>query len=296
MLIIILNIEVIVKILITGANGQLGGEFQKALENYNYQVVALDKETLDISDPGAVTGAVSQYNPDIILNCAAYNLVDEAEKDFDTAYKVNASGVKNLAFACKKIDALLVHYSTDYIFDGLKEDFYTEEDKPNPINNYGKSKLSGEEFLTEEMDKFLLFRVSWVFGDGKQNFLYKLSEWAKENRVLKIVCDQISVPTYTKDIITLTMLAIQKGLRGIYHLTNSGYASRYEVARYFIERLGMNNLILPVYSDYFPVPAKRPYFSAMSNLRFSKDLSVNMPDWRIGIDRYIEAMFEREES
>ncbi len=283
------------KILITGANGQLGGEFQRALENYSYTVVALDKKTLNISDPGVVEEAVSRYAPNIILNCAAYNLVDEAEKDFDTAYKVNASGVKNLSSACKKNDALLVHYSTDYIFDGMKDDFYTEEDKPNPINNYGKSKLSGEKFLTEEMDKFLLFRVSWVFGDGKQNFLYKLLEWAKKNRVLKIVCDQISVPTYTKDIVTLTMLAIQKGLRGIYHLTNSGYASRYEVARYFLERFGMDNLILPVYSDYFPVPAKRPYFSAMSNVRLSKDMGVNMPDWRIGIDRYIEAMFEREE-
>jgi dTDP-4-dehydrorhamnose reductase len=283
------------KILITGANGQLAGEFQRALENYSYTVVALDKETLNISDPGVVTVAVSRYNPDIILNCAAYNLVDEAEKDFDTAYKVNALGVKNLSFACKKNDVLLVHYSTDYIFDGMKEDFYIEEDKPNPINNYGKSKLSGERFLTEETDKFLLFRVSWVFGAGKQNFLYKLSEWVKKNRVLNIVCDQISVPTYTKDIVTLTMLAIEKGLRGIYHLTNSGYASRYEVARYFIERLGMDNLVLPVYSDYFPVPAKRPYFSAMSNLRLSKDLGVSIPDWKIGIDRYIEAVFEREE-
>jgi dTDP-4-dehydrorhamnose reductase len=283
------------KILITGANGQLGSEFQRALENYDYTVVALDKGTLDISDPCVVEEAVSRYSPDIILNCAAYNLVDEAEKDFDTAYKVNALGVKNLSSACKKNDALLVHYSTDYIFDGTKEDFYTEEDNPNPINNYGKSKLSGENFLTEEMDKFLLFRVSWVFGDGKQNFLYKLSEWVKKNRVLKIVCDQISVPTYTKDIATLTIFAINKGLRGVYHLTNSGYASRYEVARYFIERLGVDNLILPVYSDYFPVPAKRPYFSAMSNLKLSKDIDVNVPDWRTGIDRYIEAMFEREE-
>jgi len=295
MLIIILNIEVIVKILITGKNGQLASEFQRALENYNYQIAAFDKETLNISDPDVVTGVVSQYNPDIILNCAAYNLVDEAEKEFDTAYKVNAFGIKNLASACKKHNTLLVHYSTDYIFDGTKEDFYMEDDKPNPINNYGKSKLSGENFLIEEADKFLLFRVSWVFGDGKQNFLYKLSEWAKKNRILKIVCDQISVPTYTKDIVTLTMLAIQKNLRGIYHLPNSGYASRYEVARYFIERLGMDNLILPVPSDYFHVPAKRPYFSAMSNLKLSKDLNVNIPHWRIGIDRYIEAVFKREE-
>lgn len=283
------------KILIAGANGQLAREFQKALENYSYTVVALDKESLDISDLNIVAETFSKHNPDIVLNCAAYNFVDKAEEDFDTAYKVNASGVRTLAVACKKNNALLVHYSTDYIFDGTKEDFYTEEDEPNPINNYGKSKLLGEKLLTEETDRFLLFRVSWVFGEGKQNFLYKLSELGKKNRVLKVVYDQISVPTFTKDIVILTMLAIDKGLRGVYHLTNSGYASRYEVARYFIERLDWDNLILPVNSDYFPSSAKRPYFSAMSNLKLSRALGVNIPDWRLGIDRYIAAMFEKEE-
>jgi len=283
------------KILITGANGQLAREFQKALENYEYTVGALDKESLDISDLNVVIEAFSKYNPDIILNCAAYNFVDKAEKDFDTAYKVNAAGVRNLAVACKKNNALLVHYSTDYIFNGTKEDFYTEEDEPDPINNYGKSKLMGEKILTEETDNFLLFRVSWVFGEDKQNFLYKLSELARKNMVLKIVCDQTSVPTFTKDIITLTMLAIEKGLRGVYHLTNSGYVTRYEVARYFIDRLGLDNLILPVNSDYFPSPVKRPYFSAMSNHKLSRALGVNIPDWRIGIDRYIEEMFKQEE-
>ncbi len=283
------------RIIITGAKGQLAGKFQKVLKSYNHAVAALDKESLDISDLNAVTEAFSRYNPDIILNCAAYNFVDKAEEDYDTAYKINATGVGNLAFACKKNNALLVHYSTDYIFDGTKEDFYTEEDEPYPINNYGKSKLSGEKLLKEETEEFLVFRVSWVFGEGRQNFLFKLSEWARKNRVLKVVCDQISVPTYTEDIATLTIFAVEKGLRGVYHLSNSGYASRYEVARYYIERLGLNNLILPVTSDYFPSPAKRPFFSAMSNLKLSKDLDVNIPDWRSGIERFIRAIFEREE-
>jgi dTDP-4-dehydrorhamnose reductase len=196
---------------------------------------------------------------------------------------------------CKKNNALLIHYSSDYVFDGEKKDFYSEEDVPNPINSYGKTKLLGETFLREETDNFLMFRVSWVFGEGKQNFLYKLLEWAKKNRVLKIVYDQISVPTFTKDIVSLTMLAIGKGMRGVYHLTNSGYASRYEVARYYIERLGLDNLILPVSSDSFPVPAKRPFFSAMSNLKLSEELNVIIPDWKVGIERYVELMFEKEE-
>jgi len=283
------------KILITGANGQLAREFQESLKDYDYEIISLDRASLDISDTDSVREAFSRYNPDTVLNCAAYNFVDKAEEDFDTAYKVNALGVRNLTFACKRNNALLVHYSSDYVFDGKKEDFYVEEDETAPINNYGKTKLLGENFLSEEADDFLLFRVSWVFGEGKQNFLYKLVEWAKKNKVLKVVYDQISVPTYTKDIVNSTILAIEKGLRGVYHLTNSGYASRYEVAHYFLERLGMDNLVLPVSSDYFPSPAKRPFFSAMSNRKLSNDLNVAMPDWKVGIERYMEVMFEQEE-
>lgn len=273
------------KILLIGANGQLAREFLKSLENH--QVEALNKQQLDISSNSAVSNVVSFYKPDIILNCSAYNLVDKAEEDPDAAFRVNADGVRNLASAGKKHHALVVHYSTDYVFDGTKDDFYKEDDASNPINNYGKSKLAGERMLTEETDGFLLFRTSWVFGEGKQNFLYKLVEWAKLNRVLRIVSDQISIPTCTKDIAQITMLAIEKGLKGVYHLTNSGYASRYEVARYVVKQLGMNNLILPVSSDFFPVAARRPYFSALSNGKLSEELGVNIPKWEDGIDRFI---------
>lgn len=282
-------------ILITGANGQLAGDFQRALKSYKHSAIALDKESLDIADAAAVSEAFSKYKPDIVLNCAAYNFVDKAEEDAEPAYRINASGARNLALMCGRNNALMVHYSTDYIFDGTKGDFYTEEDEPNPLNYYGRSKLLGEKFVMEHSEKFLLFRVSWVFGEGKRNFLYKLSEWAKENKVLRVVSDQVSIPTYTRDIVILTLLAVEKGLRGVYHLTSSGYASRYEVARYFMERLGRDNLILPVTSDYFASLPRRPYFSAMSNLKLSKALGINIPDWKLGINRYIESAFEREE-
>jgi dTDP-4-dehydrorhamnose reductase len=283
------------KILITGAKGQLAREFQRLMELYPYKVSALDREALDISNDNLVQQALVTHTPDIVLNCAAYNLVDRAEEDHESADKVNALGVRNLAIACKKINALLVHFSSDYVFDGTKEDFYTEDDRANPLNKYGESKLAGELFLKEETDNFLLFRVSWVFGEGQQNFLYKLLEWAKQKRVLKVVYDQISVPTFTRDIAHLTMFAINKGLRGLYHLTNSGYATRYEVARFFLEKLGMDNLVLPVRSDAFPSPARRPYFSAMSNIKLSRALDVNIPDWRISIESHIESQFEKEE-
>jgi dTDP-4-dehydrorhamnose reductase len=286
------------KFIITGAKGQLAREFLKVLQNNDHKITALDRESLDISDSQAVLDAVSYYRPNVVVNCAAYNFVDKAEEDFETAFRINALGPENLASACKKYDALLVHYSTDYVFDGQKRDFYTEQDEPAPINSYGKSKLSGEELLKNEIDNFLLFRVSWVYGEGRQNFLYKLKNWEEENKVIRVVCDQISVPTYTEDIVRFTMKAIDEGLRGMYHLTNSGYASRYEVAHYFIDEMGLDRLILPVNSDYFNLPdkrtAKRPYFSAMSNGNLSKDLKLSIPDWRDGIKRFVKRLREDE--
>ena len=283
-------------ILITGSKGQLAAEFQKSLQGQNYTVAALDKHELDITDMTAVSDTVSRASPDVIVNCAAYNYVDNAEDDFDSAFKVNAFGVRNLAVSCREHSVLLIHFSSDYVFDGRKEDFYNEEDETNPISRYGESKLQGENFLKQESPEYILFRVSWVFGKGRQNFLYKLSEWAKDKRILKIVYDQISVPTFTEDIVSVTLFAIQKGLRGLYHLTNSGYATRYEVARYFLERLNMDTIILPVQSDIFPSPAKRPFFSVMSNKKISRDLDISIPDWRLGIDRYIRTMFEGKET
>ena len=149
------------------------------MKDFNHEVLALDREGLDITDPDGVMKTVSQYQPDVVLNCAAYNLVDKAEEEPVAAFRVNAEGVRNLAAVCKKNNILLVHYGSDYVFDGTKEDFYKEEDDPNPVNIYGESKLEGERRLKDETDKFLLLRLSWVFGEGQQNFLYKLSEWAK---------------------------------------------------------------------------------------------------------------------
>jgi dTDP-4-dehydrorhamnose reductase len=278
-----------VKVLITGANGQLATEFQTYLEKREpRQAVALGREQLDVSDSRMVSEALAYYKPDMVLNCSAYNEVDKAETDYNAAYQVNASGVKNLAAACKNNNALLVHYSTDYVFNGTKEGFYTEDDSTGPINKYGESKLAGEEMLVTEADNFLLFRVSWVFGPGPQNFFYKLSEWAGRNNVLKIVSDQVSVPTGTEDIVITTMRAVKEGVRGLFHLTNSGYASRYEVARYYAEKCGFRNLILPVSSDFFPAAARRPYFTAMSNVKISGALSCGIPDWRDAVDRYIK--------
>lgn len=274
-------------ILITGVNGQLANEFIRQLSSTGHSLILPAESELDITNSENVHSVFAQNRPDVVLNCAAYNLVDAAEKDPATAMRVNADGVKFLASAAREQKALLVHYSTDYVFDGAKENFYDEDDQTNPINVYGRSKLAGENIVRSESDRFLLFRLSWVFGPGTQNFLFKLSEWAKKNDVLKVVYDQISVPCYTEDIARITLKALEANLEGLYHLTNSGYASRYELAKYFLERLSRTNLVLPVDSTHFPTAAKRPFFTAMSNAKISRALDIKIPPWTDAIDRYV---------
>jgi len=268
-----------VKFLITGANGQLAKEFIKFFEQNNKDFVALSKQQLDITDFNKVLECIKEIKPDAIINCAAYNLVDNAEIDDTPALKVNFEGVKNLATVCRDKNIFLVHFSTDYVFDGEKEGLYVEEDVPNPINKYGKSKLLGENFIKENLEKFLVFRISWLYGEGKQNFLYKLVQWTKTQQYLKIACDEFSVPTSTKTVVEVTIKAVEKNLYGLYHLVNSGYASRYELAKKIFEIKGINKFIYPIYQKDFNLPAKRPKFSAMDNTKLKNILNIEIPFW-----------------
>ncbi len=278
------------KILIAGKDGQLGREFIKRLAAPEFEVEAPEEEKLDVTNSDAVNSIIARCRPDVVLNCAAYNLVDDAERDPGPAFAINAGGVGHLAAACRQAGALLVHYGTDYVFNGQKGTPYTEEDAPCPLNNYGRSKLAGEQILQETSAPFLLFRVSWVFGEGKQNFLYKLLQWAGGGNAIRVVDDQVSIPTSTRDIVRLTLLALQANLSGAYHMTASGCASRYQIARYFLTRMGMTNTLVPVASDYFPSPAKRPRFSALSNAKLADALGAEIPDWTNGVDRYVETV------
>ena len=277
-----------IKYLITGASGQLAKEFIHQLKKKKSRILALTRQDCDISDRGQVFDVIRKYQPDIILNCAAYNNVDKAEKEYERALAVNAKGVKTLCHAGKISKALIVHFSTDAVFDGTKNGLYTERDKANPVNKYARSKWMGEKYLKGSCRKYLLIRTSWVFGEGKQNFLYKLKTWSKGKKVIKVSSDQVSIPSYTEDIAKYTLLAIKKGLRGLYHLCNSGYASRSDLARYYYEKRGDDKLIIPVASDYFAQYVKRPQFSPMSNERISKALKVSIPDWKDAVDRYIK--------
>jgi dTDP-4-dehydrorhamnose reductase len=214
--------------------------------------------------------------------------VDKAEQERDTAFAVNAQGPKNLARAAGKHKAVLVHFGSDYVFDGAKESgLYTEDDPTNPLNEYGKSKLAGEDLAGETDGNFLVFRLSWVYGDGKQNFIYKLTEWAKRSEYLKIACDEFSVPTAADTVVDITLRSLDAGIRGVYHSTNTGFCSRYEWATFIVKQLGIKKFIRPVPMDTFNLPAKRPKFSAMSSARLSALLKVEIPSWEQAVETFL---------
>ena len=265
--------------LITGAKGQLATEFIKHFQQQSVEYFAFSKEELDITNFDTVYRTLKEIKPEVVINCAAYNLVDNAEKEPEKAYSINAVGPYNLALASKEIKAKFIHYSTDYVFDGTKEGPYTEEDTPNPLSEYAKSKRLGEVLITQTIEDYLIFRTSWVYGEGKQNFLYKLQQWIKDREFIKVAVDEFSVPTSTKTIVRVTLKAIEKDLSGLYHLVNSGYASRYEWAKTFFRVKGIKKLILPAYQSDFNLPAKRPKWSVMSNEKISKELNIEIPEW-----------------
>ena len=282
------------KVLISGASGQLSREFQGILSKRAIDFTAPEEKDWDITDFNRTKEIIKEIKPDVIINCAAYNLVDEAQDNYRLAYSVNSEAVENLAGICKEERIFLVHYSSDYVFDGQKQDLYVEDDMTNPVNVYGKSKLKGEQAIQSISPAYLIFRLSWVIGGGKQNFLYKVRQWAQKSKPLKIVSDEVSIPTFTEDIVNITLLSLKKGIAGLFHLTNSGYASRYELARYFVNKMGLDNIIIPVSINNFKTKARRPLFSPMSNSRIAKTLGISISTWQESMDKFVRKMRPRQ--
>jgi dTDP-4-dehydrorhamnose reductase len=273
--------------LILGANGQLGKQFSKDLASRKMQVSAPDEKDCDITSIDTLSRFIDSIKPTVIINCAAYNAVDLAEQQQETATLINTTAVKNIASLCADKNIFLVHYSTDYVFDGAKGNLYEEPDLPKPLNTYGKTKRGGEEAVLSSGAKHLLLRTSWVFGNGTQNFIHKMLQWSQKSPVLKLTSDEVSVPTSTIDLVDFTLQSIKKELTGLYHLTNSDYASRYEWGRYIAKKLSLTSTIIPVPMSAFPSPAQRPLFSAMSNKKLQNDLGATIPDWRDAVDRFL---------
>ena len=278
------------RVFITGSKGQLGSAFVKYFEDRGYEYLGVDMDTLDISDPDATAEAVMAYRPGLVLNCAAYNQVDLAEADDRIAVAVNAVGARNLAQAVRRLEASMVHYGTDYVFDGKKQVPYTEADAPNPLNNYGRSKLLGEKYVLENVPTALVLRLSWLYGEGRHNFMNKLLGWAQKPGPLQVATDDISVPTYTGDVVAATMAALERGLSGTWHIPNTGYCSRFDWARLALKEFGIDKEIQPANLADFNLSARRPGFSAMSNEAFSKELGVSIPTWQESVQEFIRAI------
>ena len=273
---------------ITGGGGQLATAFKNNFTKQNIQYVAPSHKDLDIADPKSLESKILKFQPDVVLNCAAYNHVDLAEEEErDKVFSINATAVKNIADICRNKNIFLVHYSSDAVFDGMGGDLYVEDDPTFPINEYGKSKLAGEKYLISSGAKFLLFRVSWVYGEGERNFIAKLNMGIDQGKPLHMTCDRFSVPTLARDIAEVTLKAIDAGLTGLYHLVNSGFASRYEFARAFIKAKGLERDVFPMLASDYPEKAKRPFFSAMSNRKISEALNISIPDWQDSLQEYV---------
>ncbi len=276
------------KLMITGAKGQLGQDMMKECQRRQIEFIASDLPELDISDLAGVQAAVRAAKPDAIVNCSAYNAVDRAETDFQQACLVNGIGPKNLAIAAEEAGIVVMHFSTDFVFDGRKTEPYTIADTPRPLGRYGQSKRLGEQLLQAATNRFYLIRLSWVFGAGNDNFAKKVLQWAKGRDELRVVEDQVSCPAYTVDLAPTILDLLDTGAYGLYHLANSGFCSRYEWARHIIETAGLKVKVLPARSDEFPVPAPRPAFSAMDPFPIPLLIGRELPSWQDATERFLQ--------
>jgi len=276
-----------VKILLTGRNGQLGWELARALAPLG-EVIAFDRSSLDLAVPDQIVSAVRSVRPDVLVNAAAYTAVDQAETEQDAAQAINAVAVAVLAEEAKRARALFVHYSTDYVFDGTKDTAYLEEDLPNPLNAYGRSKLAGEQAIRSIDGHYLILRTSWVYAARGKNFLLTIRRLLRERQELRVVSDQIGAPTSAEALAHASAELLRRhtpaalgDARGVYHTTAAGYTSWHgfatEIAR--LERPDPPVRIVPIASSEYPSPARRPRNSCLSNEKSRRNFGVELPHW-----------------
>lgn len=246
------------KVLVTGASGQLGTDLVLALKQQDHDVYGYGRDLLDVTNFDDVKHLVREIHPDVVIHAAAYTKVDQAESEPDQAYIVNAIGTRNIAVVSDQIGAKLVYVSTDYVFDGSRDQPYDEFQPTSPLGVYGKSKLAGEQYVRDFHSRFFIVRTSWVFGSNGNNFVNTMLKLAKEKEMLSVVSDQVGSPTYTGDLAGCIVQMITSEKFGVYHVSNSGSCSWYEFAKEIFDQLSMDITVLPVTTEEFPRPAPRP--------------------------------------
>jgi len=268
--------------LLTGAGGQLGLELAEMLPRSDHEVVALDRQGLDVADPEAVDSAVEEHSPELVVNAAAYTNVDGCEEATDLAYSVNALGPRNLAQACERRGCKLLHVSTNYVFDGRDGKPYEPFDVPNPISAYGRTKLAGEELVMRLTNRWFVVRSAGVYGRG-HNFVRTMLRVAEERDSLKVKDDEFISPTYARDLAESIAGIVEDGRYGLYHLTNAGSCSWYEFTREIFRLAGVETEVVPIPGSEYPLPAARPANGILASVG-----SPELRHWSKALADYLE--------
>src|SRR5580704_11257776 len=289
------------KILIFGRAGQVGWELREKLARLG-QVTSVGTPEVDFAKPESIRAAVRAAKPTVIVNAAAFTAVDKAESTPELAWAINAVAPGVIAEEAKKLGSLLVHYSTDYVYDGSKSGPWVETDAPNPLNVYGKTKLAGDDAIAAVSGDYLILRTSWVYGARGSNFLLTMLRLAKERPELRIVNDQIGSPTTSECIAQATAQIVAQvlapagvglaGRSGVYHLTNSGATTWFGFARAFLIKQAECPTLIPIWTSEYPLPAERPRNSVLSCEKLAETFGVRMPAWRKGLELVLETLAE----
>lgn len=275
------------RILVTGASGQLGFDVCRELERRGIENLGLASRDMDITAPAAVSRVIKQYKPDAVIHCAAYTKVDRAQSEPELCWTVNAHGTYNIAAVCRELNIKMLYISTDYVFPGEGGGFYRPEDAAAPRNVYGMTKLAGELAVKALVEKFFIVRTSWVFGQNGANFIKTMLRLSETREIVSVVCDQIGSPTYTADLAPLLCDMILSEKYGVYHAANSGLCSWAELARETFCLAGRSTCVLPILSADYPAAAPRPLNSRLDTSCLRDAGFSPLPDWHDALKRFI---------
>lgn len=278
------------KILVTGATGQLGHDVAEELAKRGHEPIGVGSADMDITSEEQVRKIFDRVRPEAVVHCAAYTAVDRAEDEPELCRRINAEGTRRIARFCREYGCKLLYISTEYVFEGEGERPWEPDDTPNPLNVYGQSKYEGEQAVQECLDKYFIVRISWVFGLHGGNFVRTMLRLGRERGAVKVVDDQIGSPTYTRDLSILLADMAESEKYGIYHASNEGFCSWYEFAAEIFRKAGLRVDVTPVDSGSFPTKARRPHNSRMNKDKIVKNGFNKLPSWQDALGRYLREL------
>lgn len=282
------------KVLVTGANGQLGYDLMRHLDERGVDFRGIDIQDLDLTDRKATRAYLTAYAPDVLIHCAAYTQVDKAESEPELCRRINAGATHTLAETCRDLGAVMVYISTDYVFGGDGDEPYEVDSPKRPMSVYGLTKSEGEDAVTGNLKKFFLVRTSWVFGVHGKNFIRTMLRLGAEKESVNVVNDQIGSPTYTDDLARLLCDMIETDRYGVYHATNEGFCSWAQFASAIMEKAGLNCRVNPIHTSEYPSAARRPLNSRLSKRSLDEAGFKRLPRWDDALDRFLEQVLTRE--